>query len=73
MEEETIWEEIKHGNLESLKKLHVKYFHQMCLFARKYEHKPDVHRDKTYKIYSVRVIKFVITAHRIVVFLVVKF
>ena len=34
MEDETLWEGIKHSNLDSLKGLHARYFCQMCLFAR---------------------------------------
>jgi RNA polymerase sigma-70 factor (family 1) len=35
MEESQLWEGVKSGNLNSLNRLHVKYFHQMCLYARK--------------------------------------
>lgn len=35
MEELKLWEKIKKGDVQSLNRLHVLYFHQMCLFARK--------------------------------------
>lgn len=35
MEDETIWEGIKQSSLDSLKRLHTKFFYQMCLFAHK--------------------------------------
>ena len=38
MENKQIWENIKNGDVKSLKQLHVRYFYQMCLFAQKTIH-----------------------------------
>ena len=35
MDDSHLWDGIKTGDLKSLEKLHEKYFHQMCLYARK--------------------------------------
>jgi len=35
VEELKLWENIKKGDVNSLKRIHVMYFHQMCLFAKK--------------------------------------
>lgn len=38
MEDLDLWKNIKDGNKTALKKLHSKYFHQMCLYAIKSTH-----------------------------------
>jgi RNA polymerase sigma-70 factor (family 1) len=38
LENKQIWENIKNGDVKSLKLLHVRYFYQMCLFAQKTIH-----------------------------------
>ena len=35
MDDKVIWEKIRHGNKLALKRLHEKYFSQMCLYAYK--------------------------------------
>lgn len=35
VEDKRLWENIKSGDKQALNKLHEKYFHQMCLYARK--------------------------------------
>lgn len=35
LDELELWENIKKGDVQALNKLHTRYFHQMCLFAKK--------------------------------------
>ena len=35
MEDKRLWENIKSGDKQALNELHIKYFHQMCLYANK--------------------------------------
>ena len=39
MEDLDLWKNIKNGNKESLKRLHTKYYYQMCLYAIKSTHR----------------------------------